>query len=105
MVIIFTIWQNINLCMKGIIMRASPLTKSLERLTENRLASSLLSLTTLISGIVTVSLPLLILSGILAYGWPFFNVYLSGVNARADEAAKPARKTLTPIRTSALAAH
>lgn len=84
-------------------MRASPLTKSLEHLTENRLASSVLSLATLLGGIVTVSLPLLILSGVFAYGWPFLHVYLSSVNARAEEAAKPARKTLTPIGAAALA--
>ena len=85
-------------------MNASPLTKSLERLTENGLVASLAALVALIAGVVTVSLPLLLLSGVLAYGWPFFHVYLASVNASATETAKPARKTLTPIGAAALSA-
>ncbi len=85
-------------------MNASPLTKSLERLTENGLAASLAALVALIAGVVTVSLPLLLLSGVLAYGWPFFPVSLASVNASATESAKPARKTLTPIGAAALSA-
>lgn len=85
-------------------MSASPLTKTLERLTENGLAASLAALVALIAGVITVSLPLLLLSGILAYGWPFLHVYLASVNANATETAKPARKPLTPIRAAALSA-
>ena len=85
-------------------MSATPTTKLLERLTENRLASSLAALVTLIAGVVTVSAPLLILSGVFAYGWPFLHVYLSTVNDAAKETAKPARKGLTSIHAGALAA-
>lgn len=81
-------------------MSANSTTKRLERLTENRLASSLAALTLLIAGVVTVSVPLLLLSGIFAYGWPFLHVYLSSLNA----AAKPAAKGLTSLHTGALAA-
>lgn len=86
-------------------MSASPTTKLIERLTANRLLSSSLSLATLIAGIATVSLPLLLVSGLLAYGWPFLHVYLANVNDAANSADKPARASLTTLRTSALAAH
>lgn len=85
-------------------MSASPTTRLIERLTANRLLSSSVSLATLIAGIVTVSLPLLLVSGLLAYGWPFLHVYLANVNDAANT-AKPARAGLTTLRTSALAAH
>jgi hypothetical protein len=77
-------------------MSATPLTTSLERLTENRLAASLVSLALLLTGIFTVSVPLLILSGVVAYGWPFLNVYLSNLNAAPSTAKATARTVLTP---------
>ena len=78
---------------------------SIERLIDNRLFSSAASLAILIAGIVTVSAPLLILAGVLAYGWPFLHVYLANVNDAANSADKPARAGLTTLRTSAIAAH
>lgn len=85
-------------------MSSTPTTKLIERLTENRLLSSAIALTTLLSGIATVSVPLLLLSGVFAYGWPFLHVYLASVNSASEKVAKPANKGLTSLHTSALAA-
>lgn len=75
---------------------------SIERLIDNRLFSSAASLAILIAGIVTVSAPLLILAGVLAYGWPFFSIYwLNREETKAER--KPAR--LTALHTNAVAAH
>ena len=81
-------------------MRATPLTKSLERLTESRLAASLVSLALLLTGIFAVSVPLLILSGVVAYGWPFLNVYLTSLNEAPSTTKSPARDILTPARSA-----
>lgn len=74
-----------------------------ERLIENRLLASAVSLAILIAGIVTVSAPLLILSGVIAYGWPFLGIYL----LNKEEATKTARKTARPttLRANTAAAH
>ena len=61
----------------------------INRILDNRLLASGISLALLIAGIATVSVPLLILSGVLAYGWPFLNIYLNHLaQAPKDKPAK-----------------
>ncbi|SDH73496.1 hypothetical protein [Propionivibrio dicarboxylicus] len=82
-------------------MSPSPLIKSLERLTESRTAASLVSLALLLTGVFAVSVPLLILSGVVAYGWPFLNVYLSSLNEAPNIAQAPAHSVLNSALSAA----
>ncbi len=73
-------------------------------LLENRVLPSVLSLTLLLAGISTVSAPLLIASGIVAYGWPFLNVYLLNLKHTPDVVEKKPAKRLNSFNPSALGA-
>jgi len=71
---------------------------------ENHLLSSVISLALLITGIVTVSATLLVAAGIVAYGWPFFYVYLLNRKTSAETTEKAPAKRLTVVRPSAAGA-
>lgn len=73
-------------------------------LLENRVLPSVLSLTLLLAGIVTVSTPLLIASGIVAYGWPFLNVYLLNLKNTPDTVEEKPAKRLNSLNPSMLGA-
>lgn len=73
-------------------------------LLENHLLSSLVSFGLLLLAVGTASLSLLFLSGILAYGWPFFYVYLLDVKEKSATEDKAPAKRLHSIRPSVAAA-
>ena len=74
-------------------------------LLENHLLSSLVSFGVLLLAIGTTSLSLLFLSGIIAYGWPFFYVYLLDVKEKSATEEKAPAKRLHSIRPSVVGAH
>ena len=72
-------------------------------LLENHLLSSLVSFGLLLLAVGTASLSLLFLSGILAYGRPFFYVYLLDVKEKSAMEDKAPAKRLHSIRPSVAA--
>jgi len=72
---------------------------------ENHLLSSVAALALLVAGIATVSAPLLIAAGIVAYGWPFLYVYLLNRKTESDAVEKAPAKRLHSIRPSVVGAH
>ncbi len=73
-------------------------------LLENHVFSSLITFGVLLLAIGTASLSLLFLSGIMAYGWPFFYVYLLDVKEKSATEAKAPAKRLFSVRPSAVGA-
>ena len=73
-------------------------------LSENHLLSALASLALLVAGIATVSVPLLLSAGVVAYGWPFLYVYLLNLKDKSNAAEKAPAKRLHSIRPSAVGA-
>ncbi len=60
-------------------------------LMKSRLLSAAAALASLAAGILTASAPLLILSGVFAYGWPLLHLFLAQRGARTTaETAYPA---------------
>jgi len=74
-------------------------------LLENHVFSSLVAFSVLLLAIATASLSLLFLSGVLAYGWPFFYVYLLDVKEKSETEEKAPVKRLHSIRPSIVGAH
>ena len=74
-------------------------------LLENHVFSSLVAFGVLLLAIATTSLSLLFLSGVLAYGWPFFYVYLLDVKEKSATEEKAPAKRLHSIRPSIVGAH
>jgi len=74
-------------------------------LLENHAFSSLAAFGVLLLAIGTASLPLLFLSGIMAYGWPFFYVYLLDVKEKSAKEETTPAKRLHSIRPSVVGAH
>ncbi len=74
-------------------------------LLENHAFSSLAAFGVLLLAIGTASLSLLFLSGIMAYGWPFFYVYLLDVKEKSAAAEKAPVKRLHSIRPNVVGAH
>ena len=75
-------------------------------LLENHVFSSLASLAVLALALATSSLFLLFLSGVMAYGWPFFYVYLLDTKENlAKESKAPAKYVGSIPANVAAAAH
>mgnify|MGYP003590237627 CR=1 FL=1 len=85
-------------------MKPSSTTTSIKRLLAHRLLSSAASLAVLIAGVASVSVPLLILSGVIAYGWPLLQVYLASLDEDAKRSSTPARKEVGSFSPSAVPA-
>jgi hypothetical protein len=70
--------------------------RTVDFLLENHFAGSLLGFATLLAALATSSLALVFLSGILAFGWPFFYVFLLDVKEKsATEEKAPAKRVLS----------
>ena len=80
-------------------------TRIVDFLLENHVFSSLVTFGVLLLAIGTASLSLLLLSGVMAYGWPFFYVYLLDVKEKSVTEEKAPVKRLHSIRPSIVGAH
>ena len=74
-------------------------------LLENHVFSPLVAFSLLLAAIGTGSLSLLFLSGLVAYGWPFFYAYLLDVKEKSATEVKAPAARLHTIRPSAVGAH
>lgn len=59
---------------------ANTTSKSIESLLKSRLLASAAALAALIAGVATTSVPLLVLGGIFAYGWPLLHAGFTKLN-------------------------
>jgi len=74
-------------------------------LLENHVFSSLASLAVLALALATSSLFLLFVSGVMAYGWPFFYVYLLDTKEKLAKESKAPAKRASSIPANIAAAH
>ena len=74
-------------------------------LLENHVFSTLASFAVLVLAIATSSLFLLFVSGVMAYGWPFFYVYLLDTKEKLANESKASAKHIHPIPANVAAAH
>ena len=74
-------------------------------LLKNHVFSALATFGVLLVAIGTTSLPLLFLSGIMAYGWPFFYVFLLDVKENPATEVKAPAKELFSVRPGTVGVH
>ena len=72
---------------------------------DNHLLSSVIALALLAAGIATVSAALLLASGVAAYGWPFFYVYLLERKTKPESVEKAPAKRLNVASPNVASAH
>lgn len=68
----------------------------------NPITSSLLALAVWIVGVMSGSVPAIIVSGLLAYGYPIFYVALLNSEDKAEKSSKTGYSGLSSIRPSAV---
>ena len=78
---------------------------TIDFLLENHLAGSLLAFATLMTALATSSIALVFLSGVIAFGWPFFYVYLLDVKEKSATTEKAPAKRVPAIHPNVVAAH